>query len=394
MPKPWKTKEERSAEMEQITNQLKEGVKQFFTSETYMDYLKTMSKFHNYSFNNVLLIALQKPEASLVAGYTTWKNLNRYVLKGEKGIRILAPAPIKRETEREVIDPITNRTITETVERTIPLFKPTYVYDVSQTDGEPLKLSEILDLEGSVDGYEILKEAAERIAPVPVFYEKFSGEAKGYFSPGDEKIVIQNDLSELQTVKTLLHEVTHSILHNKEKIKQEGPKDSKTKEVEAESTAFTVCTHLGLDTSDYSFPYVGLWAGGMEMTELRKVIDGIRTTAADMIENLDHEIQKIRKERAIDAVANELVDFGEMMDPYDYLDCSHDRETAVLEMKDNLFIQKPANLIREIQDIIREQDSEEVTQIGEKLIHDLTQMKEEMEVKEHVKTKQKGADAR
>ena len=179
MYKPWKTKEDRAAEMEQISKQLEEGVKQFFTSETYMDYLKTMSKFHNYSFNNVLLIALQKPEASLVAGYTTWKNLNRYVLKGEKGIRILAPSPIKREVEREVIDPITNRMITETVKRTIPLFKPTYVYDVSQTDGEPLRLPEILDLEGSVDGYEILKNAAERISPVPVFYEKFDGEAKG-----------------------------------------------------------------------------------------------------------------------------------------------------------------------------------------------------------------------
>lgn len=263
MSKPWKTKEDRAAEMEQISKQLEEGVKQFFTSETYKDYLQTMSKFHNYSFNNVLLIALQRPGASLVAGYTTWKNLNRYVLKGEKGIRILAPAPIKREVEREVIDPITNRTVTETISRTLPLFKPTYVYDVSQTDGEPLKLPEILDLEGSVDGYEILKNAAERISPVPVFYEKFDGEAKGYFSPGDEKIVIQNDLSELQTVKTLLHEVTHSILHNKEKMKQEGPKDSKTKEVEAESTAFTVCTHLGLDTGDR--PLRKLHGGGGTM---------------------------------------------------------------------------------------------------------------------------------
>ena len=394
MSKPWKTKEERTEEMEQISKQLEEGVKQFFTSETYKDYLKTMSKFHNYSFNNVLLIALQRPSASLVAGYTTWRNLNRFVMKGEKGIRILAPAPIKREVEREVIDPLTKSRIKETVEQTIPLFKPTYVYDVSQTDGEPLKLPEILDLEGSVDGYEILKEAAERIAPVPVFYEKFPGEAKGYFSPGESKIVIQNSLSELQTVKTLLHEVTHSILHNKEKMKENGPKDSKTKEVEAESTAFTVCTHLGLDTSDYSFPYVGIWAGGMEMPELRNVMDGIRTTAADMIENLDREIQEIRKERAIDAVANELVEFGEMLDPYDYLDYSHDRETAIREMKDNLFIQGPANLIREIQDIIREQDIEEVTRIGGKLIQNLTQLKEEMEVKTNVKTRQKEAEAR
>jgi len=394
MSKPWKTKEDRKVEMDQISRQLEEGVKQFFTSETYKDYLQTMSKFHNYSFNNALLIALQRPTASLVAGYTTWRNLNRYVMKGEKGIRILAPAPIKREVEREVIDPLTKSRTKERVEQTIPLFKPTYVYDVSQTDGEPLKLPEILDLEGSVDGYEILKEAVERIAPVQVFYEKFNGEAKGYFSPSEGKIVIQNDLSELQTVKTLLHETTHSLLHNREKMKENGPKDSKTKEAEAESTAFIVCTHFGLDTSDYSFPYIGLWASGMEMDQLRNIMDGIRTTAADMIENLDREIQEIKKEHAIDTVANELVDFGELLDPYDYLDCNHDRETAVREMKDNLFIQGPANLIREIKDIIREQDSEEITKTGGKLIQDLTQLKEEMEVKEHVKTRQKGADTR
>ena len=393
MSRPWKTKEERTAEMEQITNQLEEGVKKFFTSETYKDYLKTMSRFHNYSFNNVLLIALQRPSASLVAGYTTWKNLNRYVLRGEKGIRILAPAPFKQKVELEVIDPLTNRVTKETVERTVPVYKPTYVYDVNQTDGEPLTLPQVFDLKGSVDGYEILREAAERIAPVPVYYEKNDGEAKGYFSPGDEKIVIQNDLSELQTVKTLLHEVTHSILHNKEKM-IDGPKNSKTKEVEAESAAFTVCTHLGLDTSDYSFPYIGLWASGMEMIELRKVMDGIRITAADMIENLDKEVQEIRKEKTISSLVNELVEFAVFLDPYDYLDANHDRETAQKEMKDHLLSDGPDSLISEIQGIIQDHKDEEISEFGGKIIYDLVQFTEEFERDPIRKTRQEEVEAR
>ena len=163
MSKSWKTKDVRSAEMEEITKQLEEGVKKYFMSYSYKDYLTTMSRFHNYSFNNVMLIALQRPDSSMVAGYNTWKKLNRYVKKGEKGIRILAPAPIKKEVTREVTDPVTKEKSWETVEKTIPMFKPAYVYDLAQTDGEPLKLPEISDLQGQVDGYEIIREAASRI---------------------------------------------------------------------------------------------------------------------------------------------------------------------------------------------------------------------------------------
>lgn len=184
MSKVWKTKEDRSAEMEEITKQLEEGVKKYFTTDSYKDYLKTMSQFHNYSFNNIILIALQKPDASLVAGYNTWKQMNRYVVKGQKGIRILAPAPIRKEVTREVMDPVTQEKSTETVEKMIPIFKPTYVYDFSQTDGEPLKLPQVFNLEGTVDGYEIIEEAADRISKVPICYQHFDSSARGYFDAG------------------------------------------------------------------------------------------------------------------------------------------------------------------------------------------------------------------
>ena len=394
MTKTWKTKEDRASEMEEITKQLEEGVKKYFTSDSYKDYLTTMSRFHNYSFNNVMLIALQRPDSSMVAGYNTWKKLNRYVKKGENGIRILAPAPIKKEVTREVTDPVTKEKSWETVEKTIPMFKPAYVYDLAQTDGEPLKLPEISDLQGQVDGYEIIREAASRIAPVPISYERFDGSAKGYFHAGTNQIVIQDNLSELQTVKTLLHELSHSILHNKEQLKIDGPKDSKTKEVEAESVAFTVCTALGLDTSDYSFPYIALWAGDQDLPQLRSSMDYIRSTAADMIEDLQKEIGQIREEKMVNSLSEELVEFAILLDPYDYLDANHDKETALAEMKEHLLADGTKSIAREIQGIIQEHNDPEITESGDKLISNLTKLEKQMEQRHGKEIRQKGGEAR
>ncbi len=381
MSKSWKTKEDRAAEMDQISKQLEEGVKQYFTSETYMDYLKTMSKFHNYSFNNIMLIALQKPDASMVAGYNTWKDFNRHVVKGEKGIRILAPAPIRKEIERDVFDPVTRERSKETVETIIPMFKPTYVYDVSQTEGETLKLPRILELKEQVEDYETIKEAVKRISKVPISFEHFEGEAKGYFIPAADRIVIKEGLGELQTVKTMLHELSHSILHNKEKMTTEGPKDSKTKEVEAESVAYTVCTHLGLDTSDYSFPYIALWAEEQDLSQLRKSMDYIRTTAADLIEDMDQTIVQIKKERMVDELSEELRDFAEELDPYDYIDVNHTPDEAKKEMKEYLICEKTEEIVNEIKEIMEEQNSQKITEKGLRLIEKLDEIRKLSEQK-------------
>ena len=299
--------DKRADQLKEITERLEQGVKDIFTSEMYTKYLLTMSKFHNYSFNNTLLIAMQRPDATLVAGYNAWKNkFNRYVKKGEKGIQIIAPAPVKEREEREKIDKDTGLTVLnengvpeiEVVERVIPRFRVTTVFDYAQTDGEPLPTLEVNELTARVKDYTLLKEAIEQVSPVPIRFGEIEGSAKGYYSHMDKEICVRADMGESQTIKTMIHEVAHAMLHDSDQMKQRGKeKDQLTKETEAESIAFTVCSALGIDTSDYSFPYVASWASGKELKELKDSMDTIRLTAADFLEKLETAVAERSVER-------------------------------------------------------------------------------------------------
>lgn len=299
--------DKRADQLKEITERLEQGVKDIFTSEMYTKYLLTMSKFHNYSFNNTLLIAMQRPDATLVAGYNAWKNkFNRYVKKGEKGIQIIAPAPVKEREEREKIDKDTGLTVLnengepeiEVVERVIPRFRVTTVFDYAQTDGDPLPTLEVNELTARVKDYTLLKEAIEQVSPVPIRFGEIEGSAKGYYSHMDKEICVRADMGESQTIKTMIHEVAHAMLHDSDQMKQRGEeKDQLTKETEAESIAFTVCSALGIDTSDYSFPYVASWASGKELKELKDSMDTIRLTAADFLEKLETAVAERSVER-------------------------------------------------------------------------------------------------
>lgn len=298
---------DRKQQMKEITERLEQGVKDIFTSEMYTTYLRTMAKFHNYSFNNTLLIAMQRPDATLVAGFNAWKNkFNRYVKKGEKGIQIIAPAPIKEVEEREKINKDTGLAVLnengepemERVEYVVPRFRVTTVFDVSQTDGEPIPSLEVNELTASVKDYALLTAAIEQVSPVPIRFDEIEGEAKGYYSDIEKEICIHVGMGESQTIKTMIHEVAHAMLHNSDLMKQRGEeKDRLTKETEAESIAFTVCSALGIDTSDYSFPYVASWASGKEMKELKDSMDTIRLTAADFLEKLETAVAERSAER-------------------------------------------------------------------------------------------------
>lgn len=299
---------DRNQRMKDITERLEQGVKDIFTSEMYANYLRTMSQFHSYSFNNTLLIHLQKPEASLVAGYQTWqKKFHRQVRRGEKGIQIIAPAPIRTREEIEKVDPATMEPVLkpdgtpemEEVEYTIPRFRVTTVFDVSQTEGEPLPELETPELLGSVENYEIFMQAIRDISPVPIRFDEIESGAKGYYSSVDKEIVIQESMSESQTMKTGIHEVTHAKLHDRDIMEEmDEKKDQMTREVEAESVAYTVCQYFGLDTSDYSFPYIAGWSSDRDMKELRSSMDTIRKVAGEMIEQIMEKFREIEMERA------------------------------------------------------------------------------------------------
>lgn len=303
--------ENRNAQqVREITDKLVQGIKELFESERFKEYLRTMSKFYNYSFNNTLLIAMQKPEATYVAGYTSWqRNFDRQVMKGEKGIKILAPAPYKAQEEREKIDPLTQKpvigadgkAVTETVEVLRPAFKVVSVFDVSQTDGKELPDIIVDELKGTVENYEAFFDALRQESPVPISFEDISGGAKGFFSPVESRIAIQEGMSEIQTVKTAIHEIAHAKLHAfkpDEKATPEDKKDRHTKEVEAESVAYTVCQRYGIETSDYSFGYIAGWSSGKETKELKSSLDTIRKTAAEMIEGIDAKLKVLLAEKA------------------------------------------------------------------------------------------------
>ena len=296
--------------LKEITDRLEQGIKELFESERYKEYLRVMSKFYNYSFNNTMLIAMQKPDASYVAGFNAWKNnFQRNVIKGEKGIRILAPAPFKVKREMEKLDPQTQQPIigkdgkpvTEEQEVTIPAFKVVSVFDVSQTEGKELPNIGVDELTGDVEQYKDFFAALERTSPVPIGFEKIESGAHGYYHLEEKRIAIDEGMSELQTLKTAIHEVSHAKLHdidlNAPKDEQQNRPDRRTREVEAESVAYTVCQHYGLDTSDYSFGYVAGWSSGKELTELKGSLETIRSAANEIINSIDEHLKEIQQER-------------------------------------------------------------------------------------------------
>ena len=296
------TSEKPAEKMKEITDRLEQGITELFDSERYKEYLKVMSRFHNYSFNNTLLIAMQKPDASLVAGFTAWKNnFQRNVIKGEKGIKIIAPSPFKVKQQTEKIDPHTRKPVMEEKEVTIPAYKVVSVFDVSQTEGKELPDIAVDELTGDVDRYKDFFIALEKTSPVPIGFEKITGGAHGYYHLGDKRITIDEGMSELQTLKTAIHEIAHAKLHdidlNAPKDEQQPRVDRRTREVEAESVAYTVCQHYGLDTSDYSFGYVAGWSSGRELAELKGSLETIRSTAAEIINSIDEHIAQIQKEQ-------------------------------------------------------------------------------------------------
>ncbi|MEQ2462545.1 YodL domain-containing protein [Blautia wexlerae] len=295
--------------VQELTDKLEQGLQDLFNSDSYRNYLSTMSKFHNYSFNNTLLIAMQKPDATLVAGFKAWhKNFDRHVKKGEKGIRILAPAPYKIKEERDKIDPVTQELLLdkdgnpqkEEVEITIPAFRAVSVFDVAQTDGKPIPELAAKELLSDVEGYQDMIRAVEAISPVPIELEEIAGDSKGYYDREAKRIAVQENMSESQTLKTMIHEVAHSKLHSKEVEQDEQmKKDRNTKEVEAESIAYTVCQHFGIDTSDYSFGYIAGWSSGRDTKELRSSMDTIRRTASELITGIEEQLQELQRNREV-----------------------------------------------------------------------------------------------
>ena len=301
------TSEKPAEKLKEITDRLEQGIAELFDSERYREYLKVMSKFHNYSFRNTVLIAMQKPDASLVAGFSAWKNnFGRNVMKGQKGIKIIAPSPFKIRQEVEKIDPHTQKPIigkdgkpvTEEKEVKIPAYKVVSVFDVSQTEGKELPDIAVDELTGDVDRYKDFFAALEKTSPVPIAFENIGGGSHGYYHLEDKRIAINEGMSELQTLKTAIHEIAHAKLHDIDlnAPKDEQPRvDRRTREVEAESVAYTVCQHYGLDTSDYSFGYVAGWSSGRELSELKSSLETIRSAAAEIINSIDENLAELQK---------------------------------------------------------------------------------------------------
>ena len=293
--------------MKEITDRLETGIQELFESERYKAYLTTMSKFHSYSFNNTLLIAMQGGQ--LVAGYNKWRDdFHRNVKKGEKAIKILAPAPFKAKKEVQKLDaqgrPVMGKDgkpVTEVQEIQVPAFKIVSVFDVSQTEGEPLPSIGVEELTGSVERYGEFFKALEQTSPVPIGFEDIPGGSHGYYHLTEKRIAIQEGMSELQTLKTAIHEIAHSKLHaidpEATAIEQADRPDSRTREVQAESVAYAVCQHYGLDTSDYSFGYVAGWSSGKDLKELKASLETIRATAHELITNIDGHLAQLQKER-------------------------------------------------------------------------------------------------
>ena len=309
--RPIELKSQRTNEkIKEITDRLEQGIQDLFDSDRFKEYLQVMSKFHNYSFNNTLLIAMQKPDATFVAGYTSWKkDYGRQVVSQAKSIKVLAPSPYKIKKEVDKIDPKTNKPMTdkngkpvkEETEITVPAFKVVSVFDISQTEGKELPTIGVDELTGDVEQYADFFKATEQASPVPVGFEKIKSGAKGYYSQTDKRIAINEGMSELQNLKTLIHEIAHAKLHdidlNAPAKEQADRPDRRTREVQAESIAYTVCQHYMLDTSDYSFAYVAEWSSGRELSELKASLKTIRDTAAGLIADIDKNLAELTQNK-------------------------------------------------------------------------------------------------
>lgn len=280
--------EKASDRLKEITDRLEQGVTELFDSDRYKEYLRVMARFHRYSFNNTLLIALQCPGATRLAGFQSWNKFGRYVKKGEKGIKVIAPTPFKKTVEEDGEEKVI----------VVPRYKVVSTYDISQTEGKPLP--EIAStLTGSVDSYGDFLAALELVSPVPIAFEDISGSAYGYYSPLEKRIAVREGLSEQQTLKTLIHEINHAKLHDFDlsKPKDEIPQiDRQTMECQAEAVAFVCCERFGLDTSDYSFGYIAGWSSGRELKELRSSLEIIRNTAAEIIDSVEGCLQEMRQD--------------------------------------------------------------------------------------------------
>ena len=307
--------------LQEITAGIEQGIKELFESEKYMRYLSVMSKFHRYSVNNTMLIYMQRPDATLVAGFNKWKNqFERHVKKGEHGITIIAPTPYKKKIEEMKRDPDTHapildadgKAVMEEKEIEIPMFRPVKVFDVSQTDGKPLpELAS--SLSGTVPHYEAFLEAVRRSAPVPIEFEPMAANMDGYFSSDQQRIAIREGMSEVQTVSAAVHEIAHSKLHNYAKAQEEAAragdkeppkkKDRNTEEVEAESISYAVCQYYGIQTGENSFGYIANWSQGKELPELRASLETINKAAGELIADIDRHYKVICKERGIDLAA-------------------------------------------------------------------------------------------
>ena len=349
--------------LQQITAGIEQGIKELFESEKYMRYLSVMSRFHRYSVNNTMLIYMQKPDATLVAGYNKWKNqFERHVKKGEHGITIIAPTPFKKKIEEQKLDPDTKapildaegKAVMEEREVEIPMFRPVKVFDVSQTDGKPLpELASTLS--GNVQNYEAFMEALRRSAPVPLSVEPMAANMDGYFSPDRQRIAIRAGMSEVQTVSAAVHEIAHSKLHNYAKAQEEAvragdkeppkKKDRNTEEVEAESISYAVCQYYGIQTGENSFGYIANWSQGKELPELRASLETTNKTAGELINDIDRHYKVICKERGIDLtvapepqldpieqLAADIDQFSFDYDTYEYRDQVDNREDALREL--------------------------------------------------------------
>lgn len=298
------SRDKRADELHQITDKLEKGVKDVFQSDKYKQFLNVMAKFPRYSVNNTMLIMMQRPDAQLCQSFTGWKQMGRYVKKGEKGISILAPAPYKIEREQTKLDekgrPVFDadgEPVKEKVEVTIRAFKVVKTFDLSQTDGKELPTIGPSELVGNIEGYPKLLQALQEISPVPVSFELIDGDAKGFYHLEDKKIVVQDGLSAGQTIKTLLHEMAHEKLHDKDNVPEAKDISRNGKEVEAESVAYVVCQHYGINTSDYSFSYVAGWSEGKETPELKASLDKIRQTASEFIYQIDQKMEVLMADK-------------------------------------------------------------------------------------------------
>lgn len=311
--KPGKNREQ----LKEITDRIEAGIRDIFESgdmEKYRNYLRTMSRFHNYSLNNQALIHLQRPDATFVAGYNRWRDkFSRHVLRGEKGITIIAPTPYKKKIEQEKLDPDTKlpildadgKIVTEEKEIEIPMFRPVKVFDYAQTDGKPLPervASPVANLTGSVENYEAFMEALRRSSPVPVEFKPLPADMDGYFSPKSQSITLREGMSEVQTVSAAVHEIAHAKLHNYglQQAAERKAKSRNAEEVEAESISFMVCAYFGIETGANSFGYVATWSKNAELPEFRASLDTISKTANGIITDVEKHFAEVCKERGIE----------------------------------------------------------------------------------------------